>query len=134
MTVERQRLVAWEKTARGKGLRWRILRDVVACLRLHWMTFEELSHVMLKLRGLTRNKLREMLSELQETGDLDHVLDKRIQRWVYGATLQGAGFWINGTVGIPAGIVEAVQIMRHARALELGEMDESDSEKKMSGL
>ncbi|MBA7585955.1 hypothetical protein ES708_27949 [subsurface metagenome] len=134
MTVERQRLVAWEKTARGKGLRWRILRDVVACLRLHWMTFEELNHVMLKLRGLTRNKLREMLSELQETGDLDHVLDKRIQRWVYGATLQGAGFWINGTVGIPAGIVEAVQIMRHARALELGEMDESDAETKMSSL
>ncbi len=134
MTVERQRLVAWEKTARGKGLRWRILRDVVACLRLHWMTFEELSHVMLKLRGLTRNKIREMLAELQETGDLDHVLDKRIGRWVYGTTLQGAGFWINGTVGIPAGIVEAVQIMRHARALELGEMDESDSEKKMSGL
>lgn len=134
MTVERQRLVAWEKTARGKGLRWRILRDVIACLRLHWMTFEELNHVMLKLRGLTRNKLREMLAELQETGDLDYVLDKRISRWVYGTTLQGAGFWINGTVGIPAGIVEAVQIMRHARALELGEMDESDSEKKMSGL
>ena len=53
MTQERQRLVAWEKTARGKGLRWRILRDVVACLRLHWMTFEELAHVMMRLRGLT---------------------------------------------------------------------------------
>ncbi|MBA7550234.1 hypothetical protein ES705_42744 [subsurface metagenome] len=126
MTEERQRLVAWKKKARGKGLRWRILRDMVAYLRLHWMTFEELSHVMMRLRGLTRNKLREMLAELQETGDLDHVLDQRIAKWVYGATVQGAGFWINGTVGIPAGIVEAVQIMRCARALELGEVDESD--------
>lgn len=126
MTQERERLIAWKKTARGRGLRWQILREVVACCRLHWMTFEELSSVMMRLRGLTRNKLREMLQELQETGDLDHVLDKRIGKWVFGATVQGAGFWINRTAGIPVGIVEAVSIMRRARALELGEVDESD--------
>ncbi|GAH21424.1 unnamed protein product [marine sediment metagenome] len=131
MSVERERLIAWKKTARGKGLRWQILRDVVACCRLHWITFEELSHVMMRLRGLTRSKLREMLAELRETGDLDHVQDKRISRWVYGTTVQGAGFWINGTVGIPAGIVEAVAIMRRARALELGEVDESNRPDKV---
>ena len=125
MTQERERLVAWKKIARGKGLRWQILREVVACCRLHWMTFEELSNVMMRLRGLTRSKLREMIQELQETGDLDHVLDKRIGKWVFGATVQGAGFWINRTAGIPVGIVEAVSIMRRARALELGEVSET---------
>jgi len=126
MTEERQRLVSWEKTAKGRGLRWRILRDVIACLRLHWMTFEEISEVMSRLRGLTRNKTREMLDELKEQGDLDHVLDKRISKWVYGATVKGSGFWLNSNVGIPAGLVQVVAIARIARKMELGEVDESE--------
>jgi hypothetical protein len=79
----------------------------------------------MKLRGLTRNKTREMLNELLGTGDVDHVHDKRIEKMVWGCTVKGAGYWINGLVGIPAGLVEAVKISRRARALELGEVDES---------
>ncbi|MBA7680950.1 hypothetical protein ES703_89271 [subsurface metagenome] len=126
MTQERQRLVSWEKTAKGRGLRWRILRDVIACLRLHWMTFEEISEVMSRLRGITRNKTREMLDELKEQGDLDHVLDKRISKWVYGSTVKGSDFWLNSNVGIPAGLVQVVEIARRARRMELAEVDESD--------
>ncbi|MBA7704482.1 hypothetical protein ES703_113294 [subsurface metagenome] len=98
------------------------------------MTFEEIAQVMSRLRGLTRNKTREMLAELHEQSDLDHVLDKRIQKWVYGATVKGAGFWINSNVGIPVGIVEVVSISRRARALELGEVSETDSDETLPSL
>ncbi len=125
MSEERLRLVAWEKSAKGKGLRWRILRDIVASTKLYWMEFHELCVVMMRLRGLTRNKLRSMLSELVESRDLDHVLDKRYEVMVYGCTMRGAAFWVNGAKGIPAGIVEAVSTMRHVTALERGEVDES---------
>ena len=106
---------------RGRGLRWGILRDMVAVLSLAWMTTSEVQAVMTRLRGLTYRKTIELLDELQKEGSIVQEKDKKEKRYKWGANKRGVLFWIKTVRAIPVWIAEAVSITRVVKALEEAE-------------
>ena len=91
----------WQKKAKGKPIRWRMIRDVVACLSLAWMDTFQVQIAMRRLWGLKPKTSRDILEELeQEKSIVQEKSDQKGYKW--GATPDGVAFWVGRTQAIPA--------------------------------
>lgn len=114
---EETRLVElqWRREGRGRGLRWQLLRDLVAACSLRWMTTQEVQDVMMRLRGLSWGKTRELLESLERTGDVHQEQHESRGVWMWGATQTGVSFWLGSTKNIPAGIAQVALTTRSVK-------------------
>jgi len=117
---ETQSLVerAWRGRAKGRPMRWRILRDMVAVLSLEWMTTSQVQMAMRRLWALKNNTTRDILEELESEGAIVQERDDKSQIFKWGSSREGVAFWILGTDRIPAGIVQVASTTSFALGLE----------------
>lgn len=111
---QRDVAIAWDKSAKGRGNRWRMMRDVVAMLSLRPLNLTQLQDALMRMRGITRRKTHEMLEELERAGDVKPVSGLVGGEVIagYSATDRGVHFWLEGTrKGIPAGVVRVLPTM-----------------------
>jgi hypothetical protein len=119
--------IKWDKSAKGRGNKWRMLRDLVAILSLNAMSLMMIQDTMLRLRGLSRGKVMEMMNQLQRAGDIKETVGTVGGVTVHGWTTtdQGVALWLRGTrMDIPARIVQAASTMRYAVKSEESRPDE----------
>ncbi|GAI06605.1 unnamed protein product [marine sediment metagenome] len=109
--IEAMRVRAWQNRAKGKGVRWRMIRDTLATVSVYWMTLSEVETCMVRIWGLTRKKTRELLEEGVSIGDVDTKKDPLSHNLLYKLRQERVTFWMGkrGVEGIPAGIVEVVE-------------------------
>lgn len=106
MSGDVEREIAWRRQGKGNGLRWHILRDVVAGLSLYGMTLEKTQDYLLMLRGVSWNTCRTMLIQLER---LEAVLqDKSPEAFYWSATEKGVTIFLRTRKHIPARIALAV--------------------------
>lgn len=115
---ERDVLIAWGRRAKGKGLKWRHLRDLIACACFEWMNSYQLEFCMRRLHGITPKKTREMMHYLETDRDLDHEKHERTGENMFHASQKAVSFWVDSTKAIPAGIVQVVQSSSFAKQFE----------------
>jgi len=108
---EELRRKGWEQRAKGRGVRWRMIRDTLATVSVYWLTLFEVQTCMVKLWGLTKNKTREILEEMVEMGDVETKKDPLTHNLLYKLKPERVVFWLGakGTEAIPAGVVEVVE-------------------------
>lgn len=111
---------AWKRRAKGRPMRWRILRDLVAVVSLKWMTTSEVQMAMRRLWALKNNTTRDILEELQSEGAILQERDDKTQIFKWGASREGVNFWIQGTDHIPAGLVQVASTTGFVLKLEEG--------------
>lgn len=111
---------AWRGRAKGRPMRWRILRDTVAVLSLEWMTTSQIQMAMRRLWALKNNTTRDILEELESEGSISQERDEKDQIYKWGASRDGVKFWILGTENIPAGIVQVASTTGFVKKLEEG--------------
>lgn len=103
---ERDIEISWERSAKGRGNRWRMLRDIVALVATTPMILSEVQDAMLAVKGLSRTKVMDMLEELSRPGFIkvtSWTLDDIVQQgWI--ASEKGVAFWIKDPELIPASI------------------------------
>ena len=118
--IETLRVKAWKARAKGKGIRWRMIRDTMSVVSASWMTLSEVQDCMVRIWGLTKNKTREILEEMVGLGDCLLEMDEDTGEMIYHLATKRVTFWLGpkGLEAIPAGIVEAVVITRDAHKLE----------------
>jgi len=114
--TERLRRIAWKRRAKGRGLRWGLIRDTMSVVSVYWMTLSEVETCMVRIWGLTRKKTRELLEEMVEIGDCLFERDETTKEMKYHLNPERATFWLGakGTLAIPAGIVQVVETTKHA--------------------
>ncbi len=93
-----------------------MMRDLVALAAIKTLNMMMLQDCMVNLRGLTRNKVRELVENLQRAGAIKQVSGDIsgvgiIHGWV--ATDQGVSYWLKSRLAIPAGIVEVASRMKY---------------------
>ena len=104
--IEALCLRAWKARAKGRPMRWRILRDTVSVLSLAWMSTFQVQIAMRRLYALKNKTTRDILEELESEKSVVQEKDDKSQVFKWGATSTGVNFWIGKTANIPAGIVE----------------------------
>lgn len=111
--IDAMKVRAWGNRAKGRGVRWRMIRDTMSVVSVYWMTSSEVETCMTRIWGLTRKKTREILNELVEIGDVEMVKDD-MKDLKYHLKPERVNFWLgkDGVQGIPAGIVEVVETSR----------------------
>lgn len=116
--TERLKELAWRKSRRG--LRWNLLRDVVAICSLRWMSTSEVQDVMMVIHGITRQKTLTLLHELERPKYVAQEKDDKDKTYKWGSTPKGARAWfpMHSPASIPAGIVEVVSISKRANESE----------------
>lgn len=119
--IAQMRLRAWQNRAKGKGVRWRMIRDTLATVSVYWMTLSEVETCMVRIWGLTRKKTKELLEEMVTIGDVQVEKDPKTHQLKYNLKQDRVNFWMGpqGVQGIPVGIVQVVETTRNARALEV---------------
>jgi len=112
---------AWKNRAKGKGVRWRMLRDTVSVVSSNWLTSYQVETCMIRIWGLTRKKTKELIEELVEMGDLLVEKDEKTQDMKYYLNRERARFWLGDqmTKAIPAGLVQAVILTLSASRSEV---------------
>lgn len=118
---ETQRLKesGWKRRAKGRPMRWRILRDGVAILSLRWMSTTDFQICMRRLWAIKRSTAREILEELEEGFSIHQERDEKDQLYKWGATRQGVRFWIGKTENIPARIAQVALTIPNVNGLEV---------------
>jgi len=109
---------AWKRRAKGRPMRWRILRDVVAVLSQAWMSTFQVQIAMRRLYALKNKTTRDILEELESEGAIVQERDDKSQIFKWGSSREGVAFWILGTDRIPAGIVQVASTTSFALGLE----------------
>lgn len=111
----------WKRTGKGRGNRWLMLRDLLAIVSLRPMSLMMIQDTMLAHRGLTRNKVRDFLDQLERARAIEQVEDNtgRLRRNVFIATEGGVSFWIHSRKDIPASIVQVAYLYTDANKLEV---------------
>ncbi|MBA7646665.1 hypothetical protein ES703_54431 [subsurface metagenome] len=117
---ESLRVRGWKSRAKGKGVRWRMLRDTVSVVSTEWMTSYQVETCMIRIWGLTRKKTKELLEELVELGDVSVEKDDRTKDMKYHLKPESVPFWLGpqGLKAIPAGTVQVVSVSIRAKASE----------------
>jgi len=111
---ERDVAIAWDKSAKGRGNRWRMMRDLVAVLAMRPLNLTQTQDALMRLRGITRAKTHQMMGELERAGDIKPTSGTISGEIImgYSATSKGIHFWIpKGRKTIPAGIVRVLPTM-----------------------
>jgi len=119
--VEREERIlrTWKKKAKGKPMRWRILRDIVACLSLASMTSSEIQISMRRLYALKNKTTRDMLEELEEEQAVVQWKKDESGPFRWRATPGGAEFWVESATFIPASIARVVETTLSVSASEV---------------
>jgi len=119
--IAQMRVRAWKNRAKGKGVRWRMIRDTLATVSVYWMTLSEVETCMVRIWGLTRKKTRELLEEMVQIGDVMIEKDDKTHELKYKLKQDRVKFWMGpqGVQGIPVGIVQVVETTRSAKQLEI---------------
>jgi len=107
----------WRKRAKGRPMRWRILRDLVACLTLDWMNTSQMQIAMRRLYALKNTTTRTMLEELEEERSVRQSKDPQ-GAFSWEATPSGVAFWVGRTKDIPASIVLVAETSKNVNTLE----------------
>jgi len=96
-------LIKWNRVAKGRGNRWRMLRDVVAFLSIRPMTTPLIQNTMVMHKGISRNKTREFLEELDNTGSIrqQQATVDGIDAFFWASTDLGVRFWFKSRKNIP---------------------------------
>ncbi|GAG92487.1 unnamed protein product [marine sediment metagenome] len=112
---------AWKNRAKGKGVRWRMLRDTVSVVSSNWLTSYMVETCMIRIWGLTRKKTKELIEELVDMGDLLVEKDTKTGDMKYYLNRERARFWLGDQTlqAIPAGIVQVVELTKSVSALEV---------------
>jgi len=97
---------AWRRRAKGRPMRWRILRDTVAVLSLGWMSTFQVQIAMRRLYALKNKTTRDILEELESEKSVVQERDDKSQTFKWGATVEGVKFWIVKPENIPVSIVQ----------------------------
>ena len=113
--VDRQR--AWIKRGKGKGLRWLILRDIVAVLSKQALTTTQLADVMLLRRGLSHNRSNQMLQELESSMAIVQEHDKQLG-YYWTARKLGVDVFLGSRMAIPAQVAQELFFWGNARESE----------------
>lgn len=111
--VERE--IAWKRQGKGNGLRWLILRDIVAGVSLMGMNLETLQDYMLMLRGVSWNTSRVMVNELARSRSIEQIGGEDAGVFFWTATKVGVAVFCRTRKHIPARIALAVSITNDAK-------------------
>jgi len=112
-TKEREdRELAWKRAGKGNGLRWLILRDIVAGVAVTSMPLEKVQDFLLMLRGVSWSTSRTMLEELIRLGALEgNIIEPRTKREptliYYSATQRGVTIFLKSRKHIPVRLAQA---------------------------
>jgi len=118
---DRMKVRAWKNKAKGKGIRWRMLRDLIATISSQWLNSYQIETSMIRLWGTKRKSTRDMIHELVGMGDVKQEKDTREPyEMKYYMNQERVNFWFptGGLKAIPAGIAEAVAISKNVRRFE----------------
>ena len=112
-------MIAWRKTGKGRGNRWQMLRDLVALLALKAMSMMMIQDSMLKLRGLTRGKVRELMEDLERAGAIKQTSGtiQGMTLHAFTATENGVKYWIGTRQAIPVHIATVAATIKYAQEL-----------------
>jgi len=103
--AERDRVVAWKKRGRGKGLRWHMQREIVGLLSRKASNNTDVQSVMTMMRGMSHKKTIELLRELQEAKCVVQEHDNRMgYYWI--ATSLGVKVYLGNMTAIPLRVAE----------------------------
>ena len=103
--TERERIVAWKKRGRGRGLRWHIQREIVAFLSRKASNNTDVQAVMTMMRGISHKKTIELLRELETAQCVVQEHDNRMgYYWI--ATALGVKVYLGDMTAIPLKIAE----------------------------
>lgn len=103
--------IAWDKSAKGRGNRWRMMRDIVAVLAMRPLNLTQTQDALMRLRGITRAKTHQMMGELERAGDIKPTSGTISGEIImgYSATDKGIHYWIpKGRKTIPVGVVRVL--------------------------
>ena len=103
--IEALCLRAWKARAKGRPMRWRILRDIVSVLSQAWMSTFQVQIAMRRLYALKNKTTRDILEELESEKSVVQEKDDKTQMFKWGATAEGVAYWIGKTENIPVFIV-----------------------------
>ena len=107
----------WKNKAKGKPIRWRMIRDVVACLSLAWMSTSQIQIAMRRLWALKNSTTRDLLEELeQEKAVIQAESPQGGFKW--GSTRSGLAFWVGLTKDIPASTAQVASTSAFVNTLE----------------
>nr|BAM15164.1 hypothetical protein [uncultured microorganism] len=108
--IEALCLKAWKRRAKGRGMRWRILRDVVAVLSQAWMTTFQVQIALRRIWGVKNNTTRDMLEELETEKSVFQERYGKEKTLKWGATESGVAFWIGKVENIPVSIAQVAEM------------------------
>ncbi len=109
---EVDKIRAWKRNAKGRGLRWQIQREIVAIGSKLPLTTSQMQDSMSLRRGLSHKKCSELLEELKRNKALVQILDP--EAGYYWETSQlGVSIYLGGKqAAIPASIVEEAYTLK----------------------
>lgn len=113
-----EREVAWKRQGKGNGLRWLILRDLVAGVSLIGMPMEKVQDYLLTLRGVSWNTSRVMVNELARSRAIEQIKGEDAGVFFWTATKMGVSVFCRTRKHIPARIALAVSITNDANGSE----------------
>lgn len=119
-SIEKEEGVIRRWTVRGKGkpIRWKMIRDLMACLSLAWLDTFQAQIAMRRLWGLKPNTTRDILEELEiENSIVQEKYHSGGFKW--GATPEGVAFWVVKTSAIPASTALVASSSAYANTLEV---------------
>lgn len=96
----------WKTSARGRGNKWHILRNVVVFCNLYPWTTTSLEDAMVMSRGITHRKTYEMIQELERAGAIESFELLDVMKW--RSTPKGVLLFIKDPEAIPAMLVREV--------------------------
>lgn len=113
---EERKLVAWKKSARGRGNRWQMLRDLVGYCAIRPWTTTELEDLHLARRGIQHRTTYQMIQELERARALENFSEERGQYW--RATGVGVLLFLGSRKAMLASFVQEVLTIQNVFGFE----------------
>ena len=116
---EVDKIRAWKRNAKGRGLRWQIQREIVAIGSRLALTSTQMQDTMSLRRGLSHKKCLELLNELERSKAMTQQVDPKIG-YYWTATELGVSIYLAGKrQGIPVSVVqEAITLQSVSQSKE----------------
>jgi len=99
--------LAWKRAGKGNGLRWLMLRDLVAGLSVYPMPMMKAQDYLLMVRGISWNTSRTMLTELERLGAVEQYEEPEYKTTAFRTTARGVTIFLRRRTAIPARLVQA---------------------------
>lgn len=106
--------IKWAKAAKGKGLRWQMMREVLAISTIMPLQISYLKSIMTTMRGIKRNTTQDLLDELEQAGMIKQEVIPPMEGFCWIPTPLGQEMFQLAEDTIPAGIVQVVLTMTNA--------------------